>query len=134
VITTGHRPTELLRSMLEERLRTHTNCLTQLTVCSAPPDSAGHDDDTVDALVAAARRGVANATQALRRMSQGTYGVCEACGKDIPLGRLRNLPHARFCVPCQRRAVQRWSAPVPTARSPGTAGANLPRSRLVRCP
>ena len=122
--TTVHHPTELLRSMLEERLRTHTNSLVQLTGCGAPPDSAGHDDDTVDASVAAARRGVANATQALRRMSLGTYGVCEACGKDIPLGRLRNLPHARFCVPCQRRAAQGWSAPVPTARSPGTAGAN----------
>jgi DnaK suppressor protein len=134
VTTTVHRPTELLRSMLEERLRSHTNCLAQLTGCGAPPDSAGHDDDTVDALVAAARRGVADATQALRRMSVGTYGVCEACGKDIPLGRLRNLPHARFCVPCQRRAARGWSAPVPTARSPGTAGANSPRFRLVRCP
>ena len=102
--TTVHRPTELLRSMLEERLRTHTNCLNELTDWDAPPDCAEHGDDTVDALVAAARRGVANATQALRRMSQGTYGVCEACGKAIPLGRLRNLPHARFCVPCQRRA------------------------------
>ena len=120
--TTVHRPTELLRTMLEERLRTHTNYLVQLTVCGAPHDSTGHDDDTVAALAAAARRGVANATHALRRMSQGTYGVCEACGKDIPLGRLRNLPHARFCVPCQRRAAQRWSAPLRTAHSRGTTG------------
>lgn len=134
VTTTVHRPTELLRSMLEERLRTHINCLVQLTACGVPSDSIGYDDDTVEALVVAARRGVANATQALRRMSQGTYGVCEACGKDIPLGRLRNLPHVRFCVPCQRRAAQRWSPPVPTAHNRGTAGANLPRSRLVRCP
>jgi len=109
--TTVHRPTKLLRTMLEERLRTHTNCLIQLTVGGAPRDSPGHDDDAVAALAAAARRGVADATQALGRMSRGTYGVCEACGKDIPLGRLRNLPHARFCVPCQRRAAQRWSAP-----------------------
>jgi DnaK suppressor protein len=120
--TTVHRPTELLRTMLEERLRTDTNCLTQLTVGGAPRDSTGRDDDTVAALAAAARRGIANATQALRRMSQGTYGVCEACGKDIPLGRLRNLPHARFCVPCQRRAAQRGSAPLRTAHSRGTTG------------
>ena len=120
--TTVHRPTELLRTMLEERLQTHTNCLTQLTVGGAPGDSTDHDDDTDDALAAAARRGIANTTQALRRMSQGTYGVCEACGKDIPLGRLRNLPHARFCVPCQRRAAQRRSAPLCTAHSRGTAG------------
>jgi DnaK suppressor protein len=126
VTRTVHRPTELLRSMLEERLRTDTNCLAQLTGCGAPRDSAGDDDDTVDALAASARRGVANATQALRRISLGTYGVCDACGKEIPLGRLRNLPHARFCVPCQRRAAQGWSAPLCTARSPATAGANSP--------
>ena len=112
--TTVHRPTELLRSMLEERLQTHTNCLIQLSLCGAPPDSTGHDDDIVAALVAAARQGVTDATQALGRMSQGTYGVCDACGKDIALGRLRNPPHVRFCVPCQRRADQRWSAPLRT--------------------
>jgi len=120
--TTVHRPTELLRTMLEERLRTHTNCLIQLTVGGAPRDSTDHDDDTVDALAAAARRGIANATQALRRMSQGTYGVCEACGKDIPLGRLRNLPHARFCVPCQRRAAQRSSRAAKAAMRSGSGG------------
>jgi DnaK suppressor protein len=123
--TTVHRPTELLRSMLEERLRTHTNCLTQLTLGGAPSDSTDHDD-TVAAFVAAARRGVANATQALRRMSQGTYGVCESCGKDIPLGRLRNLPHARFCVPCQRRTAQRWSAPLRTRALPRYGGCEPP--------
>jgi DnaK suppressor protein len=126
VTTTVHRPTELLRSMLEERLRTHTNCLTQLTVCGAPPASTGHDDDTVAALAAAARQGVANATQALHRMSQGTYGVCEACGKDIPLGRLRNLPHVRFCVPCQRRAAQRLVSAAPYRAQPRYGGCEPP--------
>jgi DnaK suppressor protein len=106
VNTTVHRPIELLRSMLEEQRQM---CLIQLMICGespAAPDATGSDRDTDDALVAAARQGAADATQALRRMTQGTYGVCEACEKDIPLGRLRNLPHARFCVPCQHRAAQ----------------------------
>ena len=110
-----HRATGLLRCMLEQRRRVHTVCLAHLMFCDEPPDATGDDSATVEAFVAAARQGVADTAQALHRMQQGTYGICEACGKDIPLGRLRNLPHARFCVRCQRRAAQRWSAPLPTA-------------------
>ena len=35
------------------------------------------------------------------RLAAGTFGVCEGCGKPIPLTRLRALPTARSCVPCQ---------------------------------
>jgi RNA polymerase-binding transcription factor DksA len=121
--------------MLEEQRRTHTTRLTQLTTCGEPPDATGHDSATVEALVAAARQGVADTTRALHRMEQGTYGVCEACGKNTPMGRLRNLPHARFWVHCQRRAARRWSAPPPTAHRCGDTNVNHRRAAgLVRCP
>jgi len=35
------------------------------------------------------------------RLSAGTFGVCEACGKPIPFERLRALPVARLCVRCE---------------------------------
>ena len=35
------------------------------------------------------------------RLAAGTYGVCERCATPIPLTRLRALPIARHCVPCQ---------------------------------
>ena len=35
------------------------------------------------------------------RLEAGTFGVCEGCARPIPLTRLRALPAARFCVPCQ---------------------------------
>jgi DnaK suppressor protein len=127
-------PIELLRCMLDEQRRTHTIWLTQLMTCGEPSDATGHGSATVEALVAAARQGVADTTQALHRMEQGTYGACEACGKKIPPGRLRNLPHARFCVPCEHRAARRWSARRPLCiavvrRMPTTA-----KQGLVRCP
>ena len=37
------------------------------------------------------------------RLAAGTYGVCGGCAKPIPLTRLRALPTARYCVPCQVR-------------------------------
>jgi RNA polymerase-binding protein DksA len=38
---------------------------------------------------------------ALKRLNEGTYGVCEECGDDIPLERLRVNPGATRCVRCQ---------------------------------
>lgn len=35
------------------------------------------------------------------RLAAGTYGVCEQCGKPIPLVRLRAMLTARHCMPCQ---------------------------------
>lgn len=36
------------------------------------------------------------------RLAAGRYGVCETCGRRIPLARLRAMPAARQCVACQR--------------------------------
>lgn len=40
---------------------------------------------------------------ALGRIEQGTYGVCESCGRDIPPARLEARPFARRCVTCAAR-------------------------------
>lgn len=38
--------------------------------------------------------------EALKRIEEGAYGVCE-CGKVIPIKRLKALPFARLCIKCQ---------------------------------
>lgn len=38
---------------------------------------------------------------AIARIDEGTYGVCEDCEKKIAPARLKVVPYARFCVPCQ---------------------------------
>jgi DnaK suppressor protein len=40
---------------------------------------------------------------ALRRLEAGTFGVCAACGDDIPEARLRALPFAVRCTGCEER-------------------------------
>ncbi len=37
------------------------------------------------------------------RLEAGTFGVCEACGRPITIERLRAMPTARYCAPCQAR-------------------------------
>ncbi len=44
---------------------------------------------------------VAEIDQALLRMDEGTYGVCERCGKQIDERRLEAVPTARYDAVCQ---------------------------------
>jgi DnaK suppressor protein len=43
----------------------------------------------------------------LRRIEQGTYGVCLECEEPISAKRLEALPWARYCVSCQERLAAR---------------------------
>lgn len=38
---------------------------------------------------------------ALRRISDGSFGVCASCGDDISARRLEALPWTQYCVRCQ---------------------------------
>ncbi len=42
--------------------------------------------------------------KALARHAEGRYGLCAACGAEIPLARLRSLPFALYCRNCQEAA------------------------------
>jgi DnaK suppressor protein len=47
--------------------------------------------------------------EALAKIDEGTYGVCERCEEAIPVKRLELLPFTRYCVQCQTE-VERESA------------------------
>lgn len=40
--------------------------------------------------------------RAIDRIHDGTYGICQGCQNDIPVGRLKVRPETRFCVSCQK--------------------------------
>ncbi|MBI3997943.1 MAG: TraR/DksA C4-type zinc finger protein [Armatimonadetes bacterium] len=44
--------------------------------------------------------------EALGRIEEGTYGICEICGQPIHPDRLRALPYARLCINCKAREEQ----------------------------
>jgi DnaK suppressor protein len=41
--------------------------------------------------------------EALRKIDEGTYGICEMCGKPIGPARLEAIPSATRCVECAGR-------------------------------
>ncbi|MTH54284.1 TraR/DksA family transcriptional regulator [Bacillus mangrovi] len=49
---------------------------------------------------------------ALERMDEGTYGICEETGKEIPFERLEALPYARRTVAAQEQEDEALNSPV----------------------
>ena len=47
------------------------------------------------------REKIRNIDEALVRLEEGEYGICEDCEEEIPLGRLKAMPFARLCVKCK---------------------------------
>jgi DnaK suppressor protein len=51
---------------------------------------------------------------ALQRVGDGSFGVCEACGDDIHIRRLKVIPWTRYCLKCQEAAEQSQHADTDT--------------------
>jgi RNA polymerase-binding transcription factor len=58
-------------------------------------------------------RGLERTERALAKLKEGTYGTCDACGEQIPRGRLRAIPDSVLCLEC---ASSRRRAPVSRRR------------------
>jgi RNA polymerase-binding protein DksA len=45
--------------------------------------------------------------EALRRLYQGDYGTCEACGEPIARERMDAMPYATLCIECKEKEERR---------------------------
>lgn len=73
-------------------------------------DSPSYDDNFADSGQVAAEQGENQALlnqfneqleeidHALAKLDDGTYGLCETCGKAIAEARLEAMPATRFCI------------------------------------
>lgn len=39
---------------------------------------------------------------ALKRLDEGSYGLCQQCGKPVSMSRLKAVPYTSLCIVCQR--------------------------------
>ena len=56
--------------------------------------------------LSAQRKLMYNIDEAIRKIAEGTYGICEDCGDEISEKRLLVLPAATLCVDCQESREQ----------------------------
>jgi RNA polymerase-binding transcription factor DksA len=54
----------------------------------------------VEALAGTLRETLQDIDAALGKIEQGTYGLCESCGRPIAEARLEAMPAARLCIAC----------------------------------
>src|SRR3954470_24939831 len=45
--------------------------------------------------------------RALAKLDEGSYGICDGCGKPIPVARMQAAPESVLCVSCASAAARR---------------------------
>lgn len=55
-------------------------------------------------LVSSEQEALYEIDEAIERIKDGTFGLCESCGCDIEKARLKALPFARLCIACKSEA------------------------------
>jgi DnaK suppressor protein len=56
------------------------------------------NDEVIDALTDAERKELSDIEIALKKIENGTYGICEVSGEEIEEKRLRAVPYAKTCM------------------------------------
>jgi DnaK suppressor protein len=105
---------EVLKAMLEERRREVKEKLRSLR--ESLPVEAGSvrdaEEQSVDdfvtevdmALMQMKSETLGKIDQAMDRLEDGTYGLCQECDGEISAARLKALPFAHLCRGCQEAA------------------------------
>ena len=99
----------LLTSMLAEAQQKGDSTIEELTdsneIFADPADRATVESDRAFTLRIRdrERRLIKKIREALVRMDNGTYGICEECGEEISLARLKARPVTTLCVSCKAR-------------------------------
>ncbi len=99
----------LLNQMLIEAQRNGDSTLEEMTDNHAsyadPSDRATAESDRSFTLRIRdrERKLITKIQDALKRMDDGEYGICEECGEEISLARLKARPVTTLCVSCKAR-------------------------------
>src|SRR3972149_2916674 len=65
--------------------------------------SARFERETGLAIESSVQAMLTQVEEALARMDDGTYGICENCGRPIHPARLRAIPYAKLCIDCKAK-------------------------------
>ena len=122
-MTVEHPHAERLRKEKENAIREIARLEAQLKEEIEPASAT--DDDSADAAADIYERGkiislIANLEskihsldRALELAAEGSYGICEKCGKPIPFERLQIMPETTLCVNCaseRERGLRRYAS------------------------
>ena len=86
--------------MEEETLRRPRTDLSSMPIHMADMGTDTYEVENTLGLMNSERKLLLEIQDAVGRIEDGTYGICEGDGSLIPKARLRAIPWARYCVAC----------------------------------
>ncbi|MBW1923447.1 MAG: RNA polymerase-binding protein DksA [Deltaproteobacteria bacterium] len=94
-----------LDDLLDEALRTVSGMTDQGDNFPDPTDRATMESDRNFMLRIRdrERKLIGKIKEALERIENGTYGICEECGEEIAEGRLKARPVTTLCIDCKTK-------------------------------
>jgi RNA polymerase-binding transcription factor DksA len=98
-------------TMETEALMGQSGSLSHLPQHMAEQGSDAYGQSLSLDLAAADRRLIKEIDDALKRIEDGTYGICELTGKPIKNDRLEELPWARYSIEAARELERRGTVP-----------------------
>ncbi len=94
----SHLEDDALRKSLQES----SGDLSSVPIHMADLGSDNFEQDVTLNLMETDREELREIIDALERVDQGVYGLCETCDKDIPRARLQAIPYALLCLDCKK--------------------------------
>ena len=85
-------------SMEDEALHRQRSDLSNMPIHMADIGTDNYETEYTLGLVDSERKLMREIDEALDRIENGTYGICEGSGKSIPKARLEAIPWAKYCV------------------------------------
>lgn len=73
-----------------------------LTVSDVDDVGASQDNETTFKILELESDNLGQIDDALERIEEGTYGICEECQEPIGIERLKALPFTPLCINCKR--------------------------------
>ena len=95
--------TEILEDvscMENEALRKPRSDLSRMPIHMADLGTDNYEIEYILGLMDSERKLIVEIDEALQRIEDGTYGICEGCNEPIPKERLKAIPWARYCITC----------------------------------
>ncbi len=112
---------EMMHGVAKDNLRTRPEGseASAFGMHQADAGSDAYDRDFALSLLSKEQDGLYEVNEALTRIQNGTYGICEMSQKRIPNERLEALPFARYTVECQSQIERQ--AKLQRVRQPATS-------------
>ena len=108
---------ERLRTLLEEAEKTVGGMTNNRDTFPDPTDRANLETDRNFLLRIRdrERKLILKIKDALARIEEGTFGICEECGQEISAERLKARPVTTLCIDCKTKAEEEEKKKLTTA-------------------